>query len=395
MNSFVVRPIRADEIDQIAAGIARNLAPDPTVAGWLREEWPRRIIARPGFKFVNCRAGIFHGRIVSHAMIEPYTLRYGKARLRVAGISRVYTEEGYRGRGFAAAVLRDALAYAVEQGAHLALLHGHRGYYDRFGFSPVWPRYFAEFDSAEVAALECPLVLRPARPDDAPQMAAMYERYWSGRVTFTRSPEIWAWRVRAGDDGRAAMVVVSEDDEVQGYIAARTPTDWQTEVVAETPNAALTLLANGGQWHLRAEVARIRWTMPPDDPLIAFAQQRIPVQLSAEFLPDGGWMARLIDAPGMIATLRDEIYTQARMTLPRLRPDDLLLESEAEGIQVGLRPSPSTHALLSQRDFVQVLFGSISPASLGLRSGLHLDSVQVLQAFFPPRVAALAAWDWF
>lgn len=398
---FAVRPMRPDEVMQLAAGIARNMSSNERAAHWRGEVWPRRIIHRPGFNPEWCRVAVYDGQIVAGAMVSPYTLRYGGARLQVAGIGKVYTEENYRMRGFGAAVLRDALAYAVEQGAHLALLHGIRGYYGRFGFSPVWPEYVAEFDSAELAVLDCPLNVRLAELRDLPYMAALFERTWGGRVTMLREREVWRWRLVGGDfaphgdDARQALVVVGEDDIPQGYIAGRGMTDWLVEVVAGTSDAALSLLSYSGRWHLQSDQPQTRWHLPPDDPLVAFAQQLVAVRLSADYLPDGGWMARVVNMPGLLHALSDEITQQARQTLPRLRPGDLILESHAQGVAVGHRAYPATVSHIRQRDFIQVLFGSISPTGLGLRANLTEEMVQVLSACFPPRVAALGAWDWF
>ena len=82
-------------------------------------------------------------------------------------------------------VLQDAIAFMTEQGAHLALLNATSHFqYDRYGFSPVWPYYYLEVDSAAAAALDAPLKLRDVRPADIPAMAALYQRHWDGRVHF-------------------------------------------------------------------------------------------------------------------------------------------------------------------------------------------------------------------
>jgi predicted acetyltransferase len=313
----------------------------------------------------------------------------------------VYTEAPLRGQGIAAAVMRDALAYAAEQGAGLALLHGVRGYYPRFGFSPVWPKYSAAFDSEELAALPCPLAIRPATLHDLPDLRRLYDRAWGGRVACERAETVWAWRLNGGDgppyghDARRAWVVVGEDDRAQGYMAGRAPTGEALEVVAGTPEAALSLLAISGRWHREAGLAEARWQLTPDDPLVAFAQGAVAVRLSADYLPDGGWMGRVVDMSALLKALRTEIVSQARQVYPRLKPGDLVMEGGAGGVAVGLRAQPETIAQIKQRDFIQVLFGSVGPAALGLRARLTEAQIELLAACFPPRMAALAVWDWF
>jgi hypothetical protein len=157
--------------------------------------------------------------------------------------------------------MRDALAYMAEQGMHLALLNsGIAGYYRRFGFSPVWPYYYFEVDSAEAAALESRFHLRAARADNIPQMAALYDRHWGGRVAFARHPESWLWRVT----GDYFQVQVVEDDhgQVCGYVAGRDLGTEEVDVVVDTPEAATAVLAEWGRRYQEAGRAQIRWALP-------------------------------------------------------------------------------------------------------------------------------------
>jgi predicted acetyltransferase len=397
-EKFTVRAIQPGEIEQVSAGVVRAFALQEDGVRWFAEEWCQRYPQRPGYTPETQRVGVLDGRVIAHVAVDSYTLRYGGARLRVAGISMVYTDAAYRGKGYAAAVLRDALTVAVEQQTHLAMLHGIRGYYTRFGFYPVFPHYFATFDAYEAAALaeQSTLTLREAQPDDIPVIAALYERHWGGRMTFTRSPEMWLWRVLRGDDNRRAWVVASsEDAPPQGYIAGRDLTGERVEVVANTPQAARTLLSLAGHLALEAGRETVRWLMPPDDAIIAFAQGVLPITLSAAYSPDGGWMARVIDTGRLTEVLLPELFAQARLALPSLTPEDLLLSSTAQGVTVGRRGTDAVQVVLSQRDFIQLLFGAVSAAALGLRDGLSWEQVRLLQAVFPPRVAALGEWDWF
>ncbi|HEX2623192.1 MAG TPA: GNAT family N-acetyltransferase [Phototrophicaceae bacterium] len=395
MAKFTVRAMKPGEIQKVGAGLVRAFELQDDAAHWMRHEWTVRYPQRPGVVPAMHRVGVLGDEVVAHALVEPWTLRYGGARLRVAGISKVYTDTDHRRQGYSAAVLRDALTYAIELGAHLVLLNGIPGYYSRFGFSPVFPDYAADFATDEIAQLPTPLTVREARPGDIPTMAALFERHWGGRVTFTRSPETWIWRVTRGDDARRALVICGEDDVPQGYIAGRDLLLPEVEVIADTPEAALTLFSTCGQWAQTAGLTQVRWLLPPDDALVAFAQQTVSINLSAHYEPDGGWMARLVDSQGLIDALLPELLEQGRVTLPDLTPDKLILICRAEGVEIGLRHDRSTFSYLSQRDFIQVLFGSLSPATLGLRSHLSLPAIRLLQALFPPRMAALGGWDWF
>jgi hypothetical protein len=137
------------------------------------------------------------------------------------------------------------------------------------------------------------------------------------------------------------------------------------------------------------------WALPPDDFLIPHAQQMLPVTLSVQYSPNGGWMARLLDTANLLKTLLPEITAQVSSVDPTFTPEDLILRVESDGVDIGLRAQPEMRCRLSLRDFIQVLFGSLSPALLGIRQGLPAAQVDLLEALFPPRIAALAPWDWF
>lgn len=396
-RDFVVRHAQPAEMLQVGVLVARTFTPGAP------ERYPavlhgsgEGLLTKPGFDSAMCRIGLVDGQIVSHARVEPYHLRYGSARLRVSGVAAVCTHPDHRRRGYSAAVMRDALAYMAEQGIHFALLHSTvGGYYRRFGFSPVWPHYEFEVDSAAAAALNGSLRLRDARPGDAPCMAALYERHWGGRTAFIRSAPEWVWRVACGYF--EAQVVEDYAGEIVGYIAGYDLVQPRVDVVADTPDAAMTLLAAIGRRCQEAGLATIRWAIPPDDALVNFARQAMTVRLSAEYQPDDGWMARLIDTQGFVDTLLPEIVAQAQTVLPELDANALTFNCQPDVVEIGLRGQKTARCRLNHPDFIQIVFGSLYPSALAARpsSGLHPDAVRLLEALFPPRVAALAGWDWF
>lgn len=385
-NKFSVRAMQPGEIREVGKGCQRAFG---STLDW--DGWAANYPHRPHYTPSMHRVGVLNGKIIAHAVVESYVLRYGGARLRVAGIGKVYTEREHQGKGYGTVVLKDALTYAIEGGAHLALLNGIRGYYTRFGFYPVFPRYYAGFNAQNAAQLQSPLSLRDPQPYEIPLLAALFERHWDGRVTFIRPPETWIWRVLQGDDGKQVWVVADGEQELQGYVAGHSLADDTLELVVNTMQAALMLVKICGQMALEAGQTHFRWLMPPDDALIAFAQETLPIALSAEYEPDGGWMGRVVDAKGLLDALSEELIAQAQTVLGDAR---IILKSSAEGFEVGIR-GQSVRVVLSQRDFIQLLFGSLGASALGLRDGLSYEAVQLLAALFPPRIAALGAWDWF
>lgn len=394
-HEFVIRQAHPQEMLHVGTLIARVFGRGiPDRYSILLQRYGQNLLTRPGYHPSMSRVGLLDGRLIAHALVEPYLLRYGNAYLRVAGIGRVCTAPEFRHRGYSSALMRDALAFMAEQGVHLALLESVLSdYYTRFGFSAVWPYYYFEVESAEAARLEAPLTLRNCTVQDVPQMAALYESLWGVRVALTRSPDLWLWRVN--NPTYHIQVVENADGSICGYIMGHDLQGDKVEVLAANLEATVTLLAHCGRLYQAAGTAQIRWLMPPDDSFINYARQVISVRLSAEYPLTGGWMARLIDTGGLIDTLLPEIVTQARSIIPTLKARDLLFNCHPDVVEIGLRGQHSSMSQLNHQEFIQMMFGSLRPADLGARHQLHADAVFLLEALFPPRIAALAPWDWF
>jgi predicted acetyltransferase len=327
-------------------------------------------------------------------LIQDFPLRYGRAYLHVAGIGAVCTHENYRRRGYATAVIKDSLTYAAEQGAAIALLNATTPrFYERFGFSPVWPHYSLQSFSALAAQIAQPLHLRLAEPHDLPRMAELYEKHWGGRVCFERSPALWRWRMAYGRD--ESIVAVDNTGMIQGYLWQPRDNSLRLEVLADSPEAVMSFLAYSGKRSLEAGYDSFIWPVPPDDVIIPYAQQLLPITLSASYFPTEGWMARLIDSAKMIELLLPEIISQAKSQQRDFDESQLLLRVQPDGVDIAIRKEKNSPCRLSLRDFIQILFGSLRPETLAIRQPLSRDSVRMLQSLFPPRVAALAAWDWF
>lgn len=391
METFTVRHALPTEYAEIADLVARVFSQgDPDSYQQSMHFWIFSRPRAPYFDYRGHRIAVLNGRVVAHTVVLPFTLRYGGVTLRVAGVGAVCTHPDYRGKGYASAVLRDALAYMAEQGAHLSLLHSAvENYYEKFGFSPVFPRYTFEIDSAQAAALDASRhTLRPARLEDVPALAALYERHWAWRVTFTRSADLWLWRVR--DTGWSVRVVEDAAGQVVGYTAAREAFSERTEAVADTPTAALALLADAGKRYQQAKIDAIRWLLPPDDAIITAARGVLPVRLGALYRPSGGWMGRLIDPGALVQTLLPEISAQAASMRADFDSRTLTLNCLPDAVQI------NDSITLAHQDFLQVMFGSLRPAALMQRGdAVTYEGARLLEALFPPRMAALAAWDWF
>ncbi len=388
---LLVRPLQAAEIGMAADLVARVFSRgDARRYERLLHMRLAHLPRKPGFHPEDYHGGFVEGKLVSLARVEQHTLYYGLARLKVAGIGDVCTDNAYRHRGYSGVIVRDTIASVAGQGAHLALLYDRSNYYQRYGFMTVWPDYYLQFTAQELQSQSIPLTVRPAQPEDAPALAALYDRHWQGRLAFRRGLELWQWRLAATD---SPPIVVLDSGFLVGYLWHNEELN-VAEVVADTPAATLTLMIYAAR---QAETPQhtLRWSVPPDDAIAAFAGMFATVMLSATYRPHSGWMARLIQPAELLATLLPEIIAQAKSLDSTLDSHRLLLDVQPDEVIIGMKNQPETAVRLSHRDFMQVVFGSLRPAVLALRAQLSLDQVRFLELLFPSRMAALAVWDWF
>ncbi|MDQ7023928.1 MAG: GNAT family N-acetyltransferase [Anaerolineae bacterium] len=395
MSDMVVRGIRESELEPAATLVADVFSQgDSRVRRWMMDNYLTHLPRRPGMKIEYFRAAFVGRKIVAFARLMEFMLHYGQAKLLVAGIGSVCTHPDYRGQGYASAVIQDILTYSAEQGMHMALLNGIPNYYEQFGFMPVWANYTLEALTSDARKLSQSLQLRAAAIDDMPQMARLYNQHWGGRVTFSRDAALWRWRMAA--DNEESIVALDNTGQIQGYLWHRQgETSARTEVIANTRQAIQTLLAYEGQRFHHAGTEKLVWTVPPDDVIIPYAQTMLPITLNAHYSPTGGWMGRLVDPSAIVHRLLPEIVTQARSLSAKFNPDKLYLQVDSDGVKIGLQDNQNSYCHLSLRDFVQVLFGSLRPHTLAIRHNLSHDSIALLELLFPPRIAALAPWDWF
>ncbi|MGJ3238635.1 MAG: GNAT family N-acetyltransferase [Anaerolineae bacterium] len=394
MSDLIVRALQTQEYGHAASLVADVLAgQDQARYRKIYARYAQQLPVRPA-NIPPYRAAFKGDQLVALIHIVDYVLRYGRATLPIVAVGMLCTHPDYRHQGYAGAVVKDTLTFAAEQGAHMVLINSTIDqYFQVFGFSPIWPQYHLQIPVQ--SALQCRqrLRLRVATPDDLEEMALLYDRYWGMRVTVERSPMLWRWRMAHGRG--ESLVMVNDAGRIKGYLW-HLPDDFsgRNEVVVGTPDAIETALAYSGRRWQSGGHETLCWSVPPDDVIVPYAQQMVPLILSANYAPSSGWMGRVIDARALLQALLPEILAQAHSNNPRITAQSLLLAIVPDGVSLGLRSVPDTRCQLSLRDFIQVLFGSLSPDSLAVRQPLSDESLRLLHELFPPRIASLAGWDW-
>lgn len=395
MTDVNIRQLTPSENDRVANFVAGVLVGKASESySTLYKRYADQLPTRPSTIDRLYRGVLSHQGIISLIHTYDFTLRYGRASLNVVAISTLCTQAPFRNQGYASALLRDTLTYSAEQGAHLVLINSPlEGYFQRFGFSPVWATYTLQAPTEKAIRLKQSYQLRVATPADLPMMQKLYNHYWGLRVTAERSMASWRWRMQHARG--EALVIIDKKHRIKGYIwHLADDFSGRNEVIATTPDAIATALAYSGRRWQAGGYPHLNWSVPPDDVIIPYAQQMLPITLTASFNPTGGWMARVIDLGALLSELLPEIVAQAHATYPQFEADALSISSIPDGIDIRMQNNPIAHARLSLRDFMQLVFGSLRPESLAVRQQYSSETLHLLRMLFPPRIASIAPWDW-
>jgi predicted N-acetyltransferase YhbS len=340
---------------------------------------------RPHFRRDQLRIGVLDGEVVAHVAALPYILRYGAATVTFGGVGGVCSHPDHRGKGYVAAVMRDAIPYMQARGDHLSLLvTGWADLYTRFGYHTLWSDGAMMIETAEALKLNSSLKVRAAAPEDVPQMAALFDRVMAQRVTMPRSRAIWDWRM-ADESDKHRRVVEDSSGQIAGFLIGFYQ-NHQIELIAESDHAIAALLHDSARIFQDGGPEKLAILVTPDEPLLHRIRRMVACEFNMECVPGANWMARIIDGDGFRAAVLPEMLRQAGMDA-----GGLIFDIQPEVVFLGLRGQDSTHAQLDHGAFLQVLFGMLPPAVLPIQP----DAAQLLERIFPRRDFIIAPWDWF
>lgn len=370
----------------------------------------------PGYRHEYARVAYLGDQLVSEAQVVPYTATYGAATLHAGGVAYVCTDESHRGRGYAGAVMRDAVAYMQTTGFDVSFLNsGPDGYYNRFGYTPCWPIFNLRVEPPMVdclvpGTLGADLTVRDLFGDDVPAMLALYGQDYAGRPgARVRDLPYLQWKLSWGFPHRRGAFTA--DGQLRGYVIGWGH-EWLSEVIIVDQAAAAALLRDNAQIMRERETddaARDKpfwWSVPPDAPTAAHVRALCTASTIAYTRPAAGWMARILNLhstfekllPELEARLLDSARAGWEGAL-RLETDigSVTLKAARGRLALDGRARPTATARLSQADLVQLMFAYVPPEEIAARAGVHIDAeaLRLLGALFPRRAAYIAGVDWY
>jgi len=214
------------------------------------------------------------GRIVSHVRIFERRMRVRGVTLPVGGIGSVATYPEYEKRGYATALLRDAIERMEGAGHALSFLFtGLLSFYGRLGWRVVpQPIYTAQPE--EVAGLSAADVsIRPFTSADLPAVARIYRRATEGASgAIVRSLRYWSDHMTWVRDDPEGFLVAEARGRVVAYVRSYVEIDnhlhlLEGEALPGAEDALAVLLAELGRLAVRRGLTPVRGVIPAAHPL--------------------------------------------------------------------------------------------------------------------------------
>ncbi len=233
---------------------------------WASEERRERV-TMPGEMI---RVGRHRGKIVTHAVLIDKKMRIGSAVVRLCGVGGVSTHPKLRHRGFALAVMKDAIEFMKEKGyAASMLFSGAHELYRKCGYEGAIWEYRAELATRVARKTGVKGKLRKARPTDIAAMSRLYNLCNANRTgSMLRSADDWRRSLKHG-----GWFVTEDKGKVVGF--ARTSKRWSRggklrvdDSAARTRRAARSLIGGLVRRAIREGFDTVDLMGPPDHTVI-------------------------------------------------------------------------------------------------------------------------------
>ena len=335
-------------------------------------------------------------------------------RARMAGISGVGTEEQYRRRGIAAAMMEEAVAFSIREGyacSGITTAHGSvaRRLYSRAGYTTLFkPGCFVK--RVRPGAMPCidGFSIRPFEDGDEESLVALFEETYRPYFGLRRKTATgWRHYRREVLEQDPERIAIAEDDTgVLGWAGNFKQWVGLVSEVWVRPCGNREGVAQALLTHLERRMAsqgldesRL-WASPAD----AFSAD-LAVRNGYAFSEQRVFMLRILDLPALLGELlplfncraADPLPWQGVLGLETPLQQACLIVSEA--IAVDASADPCVSLTMSQPILTKLLSGTLSAweayllGELGVTPGMTPDLKSTLERLFPATPAFHPADD--
>ena len=218
-----IREAKADERDEIVDLISAVFVEK------CRPRYASQHYQDSSYELDQSRVCVVDGKIVSYVRVSNRSMYIGEAVVKLGGIGMVVTSPEHRGRGYASALLRDAIAYMEAQNYDLSLLFTTiQPFYMPLGWAS-FPQTNFELELHDKKTF-APSGWKNRQFDlerDLTQISEIYNEHNKGRTgTILRSESLW----RDGYSQQVGMLpslVVEKEGQIGAYANLTFPNDDQ------------------------------------------------------------------------------------------------------------------------------------------------------------------------
>lgn len=170
----------------------------------------------PFFDLLERRVLVDKGKVISCLTIVPGVMALGQARIPIAGIAGVATDEAFRRRGYAGALLRDTIKQLYDKKAPLSMLYPFSPrYYRKFGWEIASVEWSCEIPSCLLPPYSESRFVRPYRAGDLEHLRRLHDVHLHNTAGgFEREPARWQWIFRQ----KYQTVVAELYGTIEGYM---------------------------------------------------------------------------------------------------------------------------------------------------------------------------------
>lgn len=232
------------------------------------------------YRFGQTRIIEVDGRVVSHVRLFHRQMLVRGVALPVGGVGSVATHPDYQGRGFATALLRDAIERMERAGYALSFLWtGLAPFYERLGWRVVLqPIYTLQAEEAARSSTAATVSVRPFTSADLFAVARIYRRAAEGSTgAIVRTLRYWRDHMTWVHDDPEGFLLAERRGQVVAYVRSKVEVGnhlrlLEGEALPGAESALKILLAQLGRLAVRRRLTAVLGVIPAGHPLSRFLE---------------------------------------------------------------------------------------------------------------------------